>query len=257
MARPVRTGASTAVDDVPGLRRLLLEARGTDRYERAYEEPDPLVTVRIPTYVRVDTLMERAIPSILRQTHQNFEVIVVGDGCTNDTGDRIAALADPRVSFVNLPSRYPYPQDAHQRWLVAGTPGLNRGAELANGLWIATLYDDDEYEPGHIEQLLACARATRAEMVYAKLLQLAPDPAEVKELCEFPPGLGTFGMQAALFNAALRFFRFDINAWMLDEPGDWNVCRRMIEAGVRVEFLDRVVTRYYPSFFYGRDDPTP
>src|SRR5581483_3909922 len=100
-------------------------------YERAFSDPEPLVTVRIPTYTRSRLLIERALPSIMRQTYQNFEVIVVGDGCTNDTAELVEAFGDPRVRFVNLPYRYPYPEDPEKRWCVAGGPGANVGAELA------------------------------------------------------------------------------------------------------------------------------
>ena len=97
--------------------------------------------------VRTELLVERALPSIVRQTYQNFEVIVVGDGCTNDVAERIEDFGDPRVRFVNLPYRYPYPEDREHRWSVAGAPGVNVGTELARGTWLAMLGDDDELEP--------------------------------------------------------------------------------------------------------------
>ena len=93
----VRAIAASALDGIPDLRRQLLAARSTDEYSHALSDPNPLVTVRIPTYRRSKLLVERALPSIVRQTHQNFEVIVVGDGCTNDTAERIPAFGDPRV----------------------------------------------------------------------------------------------------------------------------------------------------------------
>ena len=146
--------ATGALDDIPALRRGLLAARATDEYERAFGESDPLVTIRIPTYVRSGLLVERALRSIARQTHQNFEVIVVGDGCTNDTAERIEEFGDPRISSVNLPYRYPYPEDPEHRWSVAGAPGVNAATELARGSWLAMLNDDDEFEPQHLECLL-------------------------------------------------------------------------------------------------------
>ena len=125
----LRGVASSALDGIPALRRELIAARATDEYERALNDPEPLVTIRIPTYVRSRLLVERALPSIARQTYQNFEVIVVGDGCTNDTAERIEAFGDPRVRFVNLPYRYPYPDDPEDRWTVAGA-GSNAAPSL-------------------------------------------------------------------------------------------------------------------------------
>ena len=61
---------------------------------------------------------------------------------------------------------------------------------------------------------------------------------------EFPPRHSQFGFQGALYHGALRAFHYDINARLLGEPGDWNLARRMWDAGVRFAFLDRIVSTY-------------
>lgn len=249
----VRQIAASSLDDIPALRRQLLAARETKEYADAFDDPAPLVTIRIPTYVRSRLLVERALPSILQQTYQNFEVIVVGDGCTNDTAERIEALGDPRISFVNLPYRYPYPEDRRRRWWVAGAPGVNRGTELARGTWLAMLGDDDEFEPHHLECLLDTARSTRSEMVYGNILERRPAPDEGVVHARYPPEHGRFNFQAAIFMSALRHFEFSATSWLLQEPSDWNLCRRMIEAGVRIGYVDRVVMSWYPSKYFEPD----
>src|SRR5260370_22450535 len=55
----------------------------------------PLVTVIVTTYNRSRLLTERCIPSILGQTYDNLELIVVGDGCTDDTEELVSQLNDP------------------------------------------------------------------------------------------------------------------------------------------------------------------
>jgi hypothetical protein len=249
----VRDIAAGTHDAIPDLRRQLLVSRTTEEYEHALSDPEPLVTVRIPTYVRSKLLVERALPSVARQTYQHFEVIVVGDGCTNDTAERVAAFGDSRVRFVNLPFRFPYPQDPTQRWFVAGGPGVNAATQMANGTWLATLGDDDELEPHHLECLLDTARSTRSEMVYGKLLERRPPPSESIVRGSYPPQLGQFGFQAALVMRALRGFDFDAKSWMLDEPADWNLCRRMLEAGVHIGYVDCVVAHWYPSKAFEAD----
>jgi Glycosyl transferase family 2 len=243
----VRRIASASLDDIPQLRHQLLAARRTEAYEEAFSDPEPLITVRIPTYVRSELLVERALPSIARQTYQNFEVIVVGDGCTNDVAERIENFGDPRVRFVNLPYRYPYPEDREHRWSVAGAPGVNFGTELARGTWLAMLGDDDEFEPHHLESLLEHARSTRSEMVYGDLLVRRPAPETDVILSRYPPEYGWFNFQGAIFMAALRFYEFSTRSWLLNEPSDWNLCRRMLESGVRIGHVDRVVTVCFPS----------
>ena len=61
----------------------------------------------------------------------------------------------------------------------------------------------------------------------------------------WPPILGEFGFQGAIYHAGLRCFEMDLNARFAGEPGDWNLARRMWETGVRFAFLDRIVTTYY------------
>jgi glycosyltransferase involved in cell wall biosynthesis len=243
----LRALAGAVADDIPDLRRRLREVRQTEAYQHALKEAEPLVTVRIPTLNRSELLIERALPSIIRQTYEHFEVIVVGDGCTDDTAASVERFGDQRVRFVNLPFQFPYPSDPEDRWLVAGTQALNLGADLARGAWIATLGDDDEFEPHHLECLLDAARSSDAEMVYGNILQHSPLPLEDVVLARYPPELGFFNFQVAIVLSALSFFEFSLKAWTLDEPGDWNLCRRMLEAGVRVGYVDRVVARYYPS----------
>jgi len=243
----LRDIAAAIFDDIPALRRELLAARETPEYEHALNDLEPLVTVRIPTYVRSKLLLERALPSVVAQTYQNFEVIVVGDACTNDTAQKVEEFGDPRVRFVNLPFRYPYPKDPEQCWLVAGAPGANVGAELGSGSWLAALGDDDEFEPQHLECLIEKARSTGSEMVYGNALVRRPPPAQEQVLACHPPELGRFNCNTAIYMRALRCFEFSTRSWLIDEPSDWNLCRRMLETGVRIGYVDQVVTIHYPS----------
>ena len=92
--------------------RLLLQS-AREQQEAFYRVPDhePLVSVIIPTWNRGELLATRTLPSVLAQTHQNLEIIVVGDCCTDTTAEMIAAIGDPRVIFYNLPERGNYPSE--------------------------------------------------------------------------------------------------------------------------------------------------
>jgi hypothetical protein len=129
--------------------------------------------------------------------------------------------------------------------MVAGIPGMNLGADLAQGAWIAPLDEDDEWEPDHIEVLLSRALEERAELAYGLLRGQHHDPPISIVIGTFPPQLGDFGFQGALYNTALRELRYDMGCRFLDEPGDWNLARRMWEAGVRFTFVDRVVATWH------------
>jgi glycosyltransferase involved in cell wall biosynthesis len=61
------------------------------------------VSVVIPTYNRADVL-PRAVDSVLEQTYENFEVIVVDDGSTDNTEDVVKSYADNRVCYISFDS---------------------------------------------------------------------------------------------------------------------------------------------------------
>src|SRR5687767_1721251 len=64
---------------------------------------EPRVTVVVATYGRPDALA-CALQSVQRQTADRWRVLVVGD-CCPDAGAVVEELGDPRITFVNLPSR--------------------------------------------------------------------------------------------------------------------------------------------------------
>jgi hypothetical protein len=233
-------------DDDPGARRRLRRLREGDEYLKAFTQPDPLVSVVIPTWDRVDTLLERAIPSALDQTHANVEVIVVGDASPPHVEQAVVALADPRVTFHNLTHRGPYDDDHYRAWLASGTPGLNAGVAQARGLWIAPLGDDDEFEPNHLELLLRDARERRLEFVYGRGRVLLPDGRETL-LGEFPPRLTQVGLQAAVYHAGLSFMELELGHALFGKPNDWGLVHRMMRIGVRIGMIDATTVVYHPS----------
>jgi hypothetical protein len=242
--------AYEAIDDWPA---LLAAARAEPAYTQAYTDPDPLVSIPIPTYHSPDTLCDRALASVLAQTHRNWEAIVVGDHCTDDTEERVQAIGDPRIRFCNLPARENDPADPWERWAVKGSVPRSKGIELARGRWIAPLSHDDAWDPGHLETLLVAARERRAEVAYSRMrVRYVGGPScQPSSIGAWPPKLGQFGWQSAIFNGALRFLRYDRTCALASEPNDWNLARRAWEAGVRFHHLDRETATLY---VYPRQD---
>ncbi|GLZ50075.1 hypothetical protein Acsp06_62600 [Actinomycetospora sp. NBRC 106375] len=99
--------------------------------------PQPVFSVVVPTYNRPRIIM-RAIRSVLNQTFDNFELIVVDDGSTeNYTAAR--SLASPRVKWVT-----------HQTNRGAAA-ARNTGIAHAQGHLVSFLDDDDEFLPSFLE----------------------------------------------------------------------------------------------------------
>jgi len=223
-------------------RKLLEKVRKNSKDNKNNE--NPLISVRIPTYNRSKILSERVIPSILRQTYQNFEIIVVGDHCTDNTEELINNFNDNRIKFFNLPKRGSYPTNPLDRWRVAGIVPANKGLELCTGDWIAPLDDDDEFSEDHLEILLNYAMQNDFEMVYG-VVQMEKKPGKWVNVGSYPLNSGEMCHLSVLYHSRLKFFKYDINAWKYEEPADWNMWRRMKKAGVRIGFLNKVVGKHY------------
>ena len=207
---------------------------------------DYLVSVIIPTYNRADLLVNRAIPSILNQTHRKLEIIIIGDHCTDDTEENVKRILDGRIQFINLSNRGIYPKNKTWRWQVAGTKPVNIGLDLATGDWIAHLDDDDEFSPDHIEALLRFALENDYEMTYGIMERETFNGKW--ELVGCPNlGIGTHMRSSVLCINYLKFFKWDVDSWKLNEPGDGNVWKRMRLSCVRIGFIPRVIGRCYFS----------
>jgi hypothetical protein len=235
-------------DEEPANRRRLWQLRESRDYKRAFTDPQPLVSIVIPTYTNYPALRERALPSALAQTYANFEVVVVGDQAPAETGEVIVGLDDERISYHNLERRGPYSDDPHKLWLVGGTPPYNTAVRLARGSWIAYLSDDDSFRPDHLDRLVERAQADRLELCYGLLVQHNRDGTQT-EIGAFPPGPGQFGFQAAIYHAGLaEFLEFELADAEFGQAVDWGLCRRMLKAGVRMGMVAEPTTDYFPSW---------
>lgn len=118
---------------------------------------DPVITVVIPTYNRAVEVLA-AVQSVLEQTGPSLSVVVVDDGSTDDTVDRLRALTDRRVTVLVAP---------HE----GVTAARNRGAAVATTRWLTFLDSDDRAMPGWLAafaaaldagaQLVSCSAALR------------------------------------------------------------------------------------------------
>lgn len=98
----------------------------------------PLVSVIIPTHNRAE-MLKRALKSVLAQTWEDYEVIVVSDGSTDDTDKVMASFKDPRIHFLQ-----------HEKSQGASA-ARNTGISHSRGDYVAFLDDDDEWTANKLE----------------------------------------------------------------------------------------------------------
>lgn len=207
-------------------------------YARADGKNPPLISVVIPTYNRGKLLEERTLPSVFAQDYPNFEVVIVGDGCPDDTPQRMARIKDPRLRFVNRKERGRYPKDPELRHLVAGIPPVNQACGMARGLWLASMDDDTVWEPQHLSALWEQARQTDAELVFSKTAyEVAPGQWEPKGEFKAIP------TSSYIRRTYLRAFSYQSSCRFVRLGGDRHMIKRMQACGVRMVMLDEVLTR--------------
>jgi glycosyltransferase involved in cell wall biosynthesis len=102
------------------------------------------VSVIIPTYNR-GSLVERALGSVFQQTQIPDEILVVDDGSTDDTPERI-------------PKRFPDVEYIRQENGGASV-ARNRGIRETKGSWVAFLDSDDEWLPRKLERQLEATKS--------------------------------------------------------------------------------------------------
>ena len=225
--------------------RRLLERARSDAVPAGDRDTEPLVTVRVATYDCGPLIVERALASILRQTYDRLEVLVVGDCCDEPTERAVRSVHDARIRFVNLPVRGTYPADRRLRWMVAGAAPMNAGLTLARGSWIAPCDDDDEFTDDHVEVLVKKALDDDLEMVHSRaLMEATPGTWWVTGSPHLARGVAH---GSVLYSSSLRFFGHSTTSWKRAEPSDWNLWRRMQAIGVRIGYLDRITYVHYQS----------
>lgn len=218
--------------------------RKSKEYQKVYSLEKPLVTVCVGTFNRGNLLNERCLKSILNQSYSNIEVIVVGDGCTDNTEQLMANIHDSRVTFINLPERGCYPDEPFLRWMVAGTQSINHALSLATGDFITHLDDDDEYDVERIEKLLNFIKSTRADFLWHPFWAETQEGKWVlNQGKEFK--LGYVTTSSIFYHNWFKKIPWDINAYKYREPGDWNRLRKVKYLAANIaRFPDPLLKHY-------------
>jgi PST family polysaccharide transporter len=117
---------------------------------------NPTCSVVMAAYNAAETI-DQAIASVLAQTLSDLELIVIDDGSTDDTAERVRAhTADPRVRL-------------HRQDNAGPSRARNRAIELARGRYVGILDSDDVWLPDYLELMVgALERAPGAAFAYTR-----------------------------------------------------------------------------------------
>jgi glycosyltransferase involved in cell wall biosynthesis len=206
----------------------------------------PRITVIISTY-NWSSVLPYSIGSVLGQSFTDFELLVVGDGCTDDSELVVAGINDPRLRWIGLPAN-----SGHQ-----STPN-NEGLRQARGQLIAYLGHDDLWLPHHLQGLVA-EIDRGADLAFAMAELVGPESAffDIAPLAEaYIPGLSippSLLMHRRSVVHKVGGWR-DYRQLTIDPEAD--LCRRIHDAGFRIGFLPRLTTIKFPAAWrrdaYGR-----
>jgi glycosyltransferase involved in cell wall biosynthesis len=188
--------------------------------------PAPQVSVVLPTRNR-SAMLSKSLRSALDQDRMVLEVIVIDDGSSDDTAERLARIDDRRLNVLRNRS----PQGVAR--------ARNAGIERARGEWIAFLDDDDLWAPRYLRAQLATATHQRLSLCYSGRIEI-DERGEVisNAYCPKPQGLarrllannaigGPTGVVARA-NLLARIGGFDTR---LSALADWDLWIRAASGG--------------------------
>jgi glycosyltransferase involved in cell wall biosynthesis len=133
----------------------------------------PFFSVIIPVYNRAHDL-GRAIESVLAQTCQDFEIVVVDDGSNDDPESVAESFGDPRIRFIRQNNE-------------GGGVARNCGIDAAIGHFVAPLDSDDVFLPHHLAAMKALLEDTQDLVGYARVVV---DRGDGKTFLKPPRGIG-------------------------------------------------------------------
>lgn len=117
------------------------------------------VSVVIPAYNH-EQFIAPAIDSVLNQSLQDFELIIVDDGSTDNTAAVIKEYSDPRIHYY-----FQENQDAFNT--------INRGIGLAKSEYIAILNSDDIYATDRLQRLVDTQEETGAQCLFTDVIPIS------------------------------------------------------------------------------------
>jgi glycosyltransferase involved in cell wall biosynthesis len=175
-----------------------------------------------------------SIGSVIDQTYRDWEMLVIGDGCSDDSGRVVSAIGDPRVRWIDL-----QPGTGHQYG-----PN-NEGLKQARGDIVAYLGHDDLWLPRH---LMFALEAIDAGADFTHSIAVAVDPTGARHEALIQGRTGWIPPSAV---AHRRSIIDQVGPWrdfrMLSVHPEEDLWERMRKAGCRMTLIPRLSVVKFPA----------
>ena len=195
-----------------------------------------LVSVIIPAY-NAALYVRGALESVLRQSHQDLEIIVVDDGSKDDTRQAVQPyLSDPRIQYHRQDNRGP-------------SAAKNLGAKHSKGDYLAFLDADDSLASNALEAMLRAFHVTEAAWLNVGVLKISGESKTVRH-ASLPGANLRLAILRDDFITRCPFYprREFFAIGMFDEEyctrEDWDINIRMSLAGRPLAILDEPLYQY-------------
>lgn len=202
-------------------------------------DPPPTVSVVIPVHNGASYIGE-AIESVLAQSHQATECLVIDDGSTDGTGDAVAAFGDS-VRYLRQTHR-------------GVSTARNQGAQMAKGELVAFLDHDDVWLPDKLARQIETIQSERSTMVLCaiEVIDAAGASLGIKRLgarSDLVTGMLLFdGTETVSCSSTALIDRGELLGMGGFDPAlamsaDWDLLLRVLLEG-RLAYIDEPLVRY-------------
>ncbi len=198
----------------------------------------PRFSILLPTHNRPEVL-GLAIASVLAQTRPDWELLVVGDGCTDGTAALMAGYDDARIRWFDLPKGPGF-----------GYGNRNLALQQAKGDLIAFLGHDNLYFRDHLDRMDAMFVLDQTMFAYSRPLYIDDDGVIVPFYVNL--ALGRPRREFLKMNNVLpatpivhrRSCLDEVGYWdeTMESEGDWDMWKRILTAYPRGIRCQRIAT---------------
>lgn len=198
----------------------------------------PTISIIVATYNSARTLFF-TLQSIQKQTMEDFEVLVIGDACTDESQAVVSSLQDQRFLWSNLPKRTG----------VQSGPN-NEGIQRAKGQYIAYLGHDDLWFPWHLEQLFKEITTSACDLVFSLTARICPKETTLLMKCSKEQYLKRNAPPSSWIHKKSMTDRcglWDMSYKTLSYPVDTDLWRRACLAKMQINQVQRLSVLKFPS----------